>query len=180
MGKWASANDSPGLAWGGTPSQIWGVSPLDLRWVPLDLGWGTPWTWEGVPPQTWDGVPPRHETGYPPGHGTGYPPWTWDRVPPQDMGQGTPPDLRWGTPPRQISLVSTCYTAGGMPLAFTQEDFLVENYFKIRASKKTIHSNMSSIREQFNWVSHICLQETFYSFQISVGILSVSGNKFKQ
>ena len=73
----------------------------------------------GYPPWTWDGVPPRHGTGYPPDMGQGTPP---------DMGQGTPPDLRWGTPPRQISIVSTCYAAGGMPLAFTQEDFLVSKY----------------------------------------------------
>ena len=31
---------------------------------------------------------------------------------------------RWGTPPGQNSRASTCYAAGGMPLAFTQEDFL--------------------------------------------------------
>ena len=31
-----------------------------------------------------------------------------------------------GYPPiRQNSIASTCYPAGGMPLAFTQEDFLV-------------------------------------------------------
>ena len=29
------------------------------------------------------------------------------------------------SPPNQINRVSTCYTVGGMPLAFTQEDFLV-------------------------------------------------------
>ena len=28
----------------------------------------------------------------------------------------------WGTP---TSIAGTCYAAGGMPLAFTQEDFLV-------------------------------------------------------
>ena len=40
-----------------------------------------------------------------------------------------PPTLRWDTPPpRQISIASTCYAAGGMPLAFTQEDFLVYNF----------------------------------------------------
>ena len=30
-----------------------------------------------------------------------------------------------GYPPRQISIASSCYAAGGMPLVFTQEDFLV-------------------------------------------------------
>ena len=48
---------------------------------------------------------------------------------------GVPPSGQWGvphvtdggTPPirRQSSRASTCYTAGGMPLAFTQENFLV-------------------------------------------------------
>ena len=45
----------------------------------------------------------------------------------------------WGVPPcpgldgvhpppsGQISIASTCYAAGGVPLAFTQEDFLVIN-----------------------------------------------------
>ena len=56
--------------------------------------------------------------GYP-----GYPPPGLDGVPPVWM-VGVPgyPLTRtgWGTPPpiRQNSLVSTCYAAGGMPLAF--------------------------------------------------------------
>ena len=33
--------------------------------------------------------------------------------------QGTPP------PMRQSSIVNTCYAVGGVPLAFTQKDFLV-------------------------------------------------------
>ena len=32
-----------------------------------------------------------------------------------------------GVQPRQDNIGSTCYTAGGMPLAFTQEDFFVLN-----------------------------------------------------
>ena len=82
--------------------------------------------------------PPRPGMGYPPDLGQGTP-WTWDRVPP-GPGTGYPPppkDLRWCTPetwdeypPRPgmgypHSIASTCYEAGGMPLAFTQEDFLV-------------------------------------------------------
>ena len=70
----------------------------------------------------------------------GYLPWTQEYpeieyplsgqvgVPPSRNG-GTPsPSHRaeWGTHPgRQRSRGSTCYTADGMPLAFTQEDFLV-------------------------------------------------------
>ena len=50
-------------------------------------------------------------------------------------GWGYPPMVGGGsTPPpggRQSSRVSTCYAAGGMPLAFTQEDFLVTNDLKM-------------------------------------------------
>ena len=95
---------------GGTPSQVWpGEYPISgPRGVTQVLPPSQ--TWDGVPHQTWDGVPP----------------WTWDWVPPQDLGQGALPfGPGMGYPPRQISIGSTCYTAGGMPLAFTQEDFLV-------------------------------------------------------
>ena len=107
----------PGLAGGGvlhprsglegTLSQVW------IGWIP------PPKTWDGVPPCTLDRVPPQDlGQGTPtPSPEMGYLPWTWDGVPPLDKG--------WGTPPRQISIASTCYAAGGMPLAFTQEDFLV-------------------------------------------------------
>ena len=64
--------------------------------------------WGGYPipglargsPRPGTGYSPRPGMGYPPEPGTGYPPPTWD-------------------------IASTCYVAGGMPLAFTQEDFLV-------------------------------------------------------
>ena len=115
------------------PNQVRMGYPLDLGWgtpldmgqgTPLDLGWGTPSPRHGQgTPWTWDRVPPRPGTGYPPDLGRGTPPdlgrgtpQTWDRVPP-------PTDLGWGTPPPGIA--STCYAAGGMPLAFTQEDLLV-------------------------------------------------------
>ena len=82
---------------GGTPSQVW------LGWYPIQGG--TPLARPGM------GYP------LPPGPGMGYPP---------DMGWGTPPGPEMGyPPPRQISIASTCYMAGGMLLAFTQEDFLV-------------------------------------------------------
>ena len=91
-------------------------------------GWGGVYPIPGLP-----GVPPspRPGMGYPPALDLGWgipPPWTWDGVPRPDLTWGTPPDLTWGTPPpRRISIASTCYAAGGMPLAFTQEDFLVYN-----------------------------------------------------
>ena len=58
--------------------------------------------------------------------------------PGQDWGT-SPAKSAWGTPlartgvptplPRQNSRASTCYTASGMPLAFTQEDFLIHVKF---------------------------------------------------
>ena len=46
--------------------------------------------------------------------------------------QGVPPSPAGGTPspapPWQSSIGCTCYAAGGVPLAFTQEDFLVCRY----------------------------------------------------
>ena len=133
----------PRSGWGGTQ----GTPP------PNRSGWGTPQTWDRVPPQpgmgyplTWDGVPPPDlgqgtpldlEWGTPPRPGNGVTPQTWDRVPPRP-GTGYPPDLGWGTPPRPgmgppptWDIASTCYVAGSMPLAFTQEDFLVLPLFKI-------------------------------------------------
>ena len=114
---------------GGTPPQIWdGVPPQTWDGVPPRPGMGYPQTWNGVPPrpgmgyppdlgwgtpQTWDGVPPRHGMGYPP-----------------DMGWGTPLDMGQGTPPTQISIANTCYVAGSMPLAFTQ-DFLVQGMYRV-------------------------------------------------
>ena len=52
------------------------------------------------------GVPPSAELGYPPGLRSGR--------------SGTP---NWN------SIVSTSYAAGGVPLAFMQEDFLVDKMF---------------------------------------------------
>ena len=91
---------------GGTPSQVWvGGYPIP------GLGGGLPhprsgWWGGGVP-----GVPSGQVWmvgGY--------------------LGYSPPARSRWGNLPppiRQSSIASTCYTAGGMPLAFMQEDFLV-------------------------------------------------------
>ena len=144
-----SGGGTPSQVWvGGTPSQVWLVGGTHLRsrgyprnppkpemGYPPDMGWGTPGPGTGTP-QTWDGVPPT-----PPRHGTGSP-QTWGT--PWDMGWGTPPDLRWGIPPKQISIASTCYTAGGMPLAFTQEDFLVFliAFSDVRVTNKSICMNI--------------------------------------
>ena len=79
----------------------------------LDGGEGYP----GYPLARSGYPPPRPGIGYPPPRpGIGYPPPWLDGVPP-------PPQIR------QSSIASTCYAAGGMPLAFTQEDFLVFCFF---------------------------------------------------
>ena len=39
------------------------------------------------------------------------------------------------TPIRQSSVASTCCAAGGMPLAFTQEDFLVLELFFMHSAE---------------------------------------------
>ena len=123
---------------GGTPSQVWlgggagGSTPSQawIGWIPPRHGVHPPRPGMGYPPpRHGTGYPPRHGMGYPPRDGMGYPPQTWDGVPPPGHGTGYPPS------PRQISIASTCYAAGGMPLAFTQEDFLVLNIF----SERTLH-----------------------------------------
>ena len=113
---------------GGYPSSWPGGYPIQLQ-----VG-GTPSSWPGgypipclgggTPPA---GVPPPSR-GYPP---TGVPPW--QEVPP---GWGTPcwgippagGTLPAGVPPPQLGYPPTPVLAAaavGMPLAFTQEDFLV-------------------------------------------------------
>ena len=123
----------PGLAGGGNPSQVWMVG----RYYPIP-GWagGTcPRLGRGTPSQVWVGgypIPGLDGGGYP-----GYPPpgQVWMVVgypwPGLDGGVGT-----WGTPPpiRQSSLANTCYSAGGLPLAFTQEDFLVSTNEEVKGN----------------------------------------------
>ena len=96
--------DTPSKVWtgGGTLSQIWmGIPYSRSRWGTPHLGWGTIHLDLG-----W-GTPP------PPGPVMGYPPGMYHPPPP-------PPPIR-----KQSSIASTSYVTGGMPLAFTQEDFLV-------------------------------------------------------
>ena len=124
---------------GGVPKvQTWGyLSVGPDRGVPHPRsGWGYP-----IPDMDM-GVPPsKIRMG-------GYPIKDWMGYPPLGTGRGTLPSRTgWGTthPPtphpgldrashtikRHISIASTCYAAGGMPLAFTQEYFLVSNCFNI-------------------------------------------------
>ena len=88
----------PGMDGGGYPSQVWMVGGLPSP-SPARSGW-----WGGTPARSvcWEGYPPGQVWmvgGY-----LGYPPHP---------------------PIRQSSIASTCYVTGSMPLAFTQEDFLV-------------------------------------------------------
>ena len=92
---------------GVTSSQVWGggVPGLGSRGVPHLRS-------RGDPSQVW-GVPHLRSGGVP------------------HLRSGGVPHLRSGyPPPRWISIASSCYAAGGMPLAFTQEDFLVSLYFQ--------------------------------------------------
>ena len=110
--------------WGVTPSQVQmrghpilgqdgEGNPIPLMGVPISGldGGGTLSCWLG-------GYPIKDQDG-----GYGVPPCQQDGVPPVKdwMGYTHLPSLIR----RQITIASTCYTAGGVPLAFTQEDFLV-------------------------------------------------------
>ena len=74
-----------------------------------------------IPGQGWGGhTPSQVQAG---GGGT-----------PSQVQVGIPPIMTgWDTPPphQEISIVSTCYAAGGVPLAFTQKDFLVKYIFLV-------------------------------------------------
>ena len=125
----------------GTPSQVW-------------MG--------GTPSQVWTGGTP----GYPCHH-------DWMGYSPTMTGWGTPTMTGWGTPHhdwmgyplppiRQSSIASTCYVAGGMPLAFLQEDFLVEimnfmsaRYLLLYVSKSVLFGNFYANKCIFNVCSFV-------------------------
>ena len=135
--------------WDIPPDQVWMGYPPPTR-----SGW---WGVLGVPPdQVWMGYPPtrsrwwgvpqvspltRSGWGTPrPGlDGGGYP-----RYPPRPGLDGVPPDQVWMVgatpPPRQSSIASTCYAAGDVYLAFTQEDFLVYSLFCSTGYKDELHA----------------------------------------
>ena len=89
----------PGPDGGGYPILLMGGTPSKIR-----MGG----TWDGVPHSRLDGSTPL-DGSYPIQDWMGYPCPRLDGVPPP------------------ISKASTCYAVGGVPLAFTQEDFLVFN-----------------------------------------------------
>ena len=134
------------------PCPFWGQSS-DWSQVPSQ-GYSSPR--QGVPhPGMRMGCPPNQvRMGYPgQDWGTtlswvrmGYPPLARTRAPPQARSV-------WGTPRGQNSRASTCYTAGGMLLAFTQEECLVStNSFKVPLILNEVSSftsksnNMSSTK----------------------------------
>ena len=92
----------PGPDQGGTLSQVQTRGVPHPRSIPgeyliLLMGEGYP-----IKDQDWMGYPPGQD---------------WMGYPLSKTG--------WGKPPPHPRLTSTCYAAGGMPLAFTQKEFLV-------------------------------------------------------
>ena len=88
-----------------------GVPPSQVRIE------GTP-----IPGQDRGGTPSQVRIGVPPLAGWGYPLVSTMGVPPVQV----PGQDRWSTP-NWNTIVCTCDAAGGMPLTFTQEDFLVDS-----------------------------------------------------
>ena len=151
----------PRSGWGVSPLQVWmegypfpgldggGGFPLPRSGfgggypVPgLDSGVPSSQVWTGVPHcQIWMGVPTTSGLD-----GSTPTVQTWEEgTPYPDLGRGTPhpgqvPGWGGGTP-YQNSIAYTCYAAGGMPLAFTQEDFLV-----LKSSSLFYHPRCSGLR----------------------------------
>ena len=183
----------PSQVWMGvSPSQVRTGGrgyPFWLMGLPRS-GWGYPLPRSG---QEEGGTPiwlmmlPRYpffRSGTPSWHGKGVPPvQTWEGGTPPDLGRGyhpqyrpgkcPPPIKKEGVPPIQVpgqdgnSMTCICYVAGGMPLAFTQEDFLV--FFWLDFQPKWIsagldfgfvgkfHSNkfMTNIDSNDEWPSYV-------------------------
>ena len=146
----------PGLGWypipvlGGTPSQVWGYPIPGLGWVvPCPRGGGYPILGldGGYTILLTGGTPCQIQIGgYPiPGLDGGVSHSADGGYPIQDRGKpfGTPPVQHWMGYP-SISKASTCYAVGGVPLAFTQEDFLVcsistRDPFKLLCGPRVTH-----------------------------------------
>ena len=109
----------PGPDRGSTPSQVWmGGTPFKIRMGVSPLS-KTRW---GTSHLRLDVILPLSKTGW----GTSPPPSAEWGTPHPYLGWGVAPHQRLdGVPPPNISTASTCYAVGGVPLAFTQEDFLV-------------------------------------------------------
>ena len=106
---------------------------LPISGVPPSCQWGVTWSWDwmGVPPigTGWGYPLPGMDVGTPIGTGWGKSHQDWIvGTPRTGWGTPTPIGTGWGYPfpvRRQSSRASNCYAAGGVPVAFTQEDFLV-------------------------------------------------------
>ena len=76
----------------------------------------------GTPSQVWVGGYPISGLGGTPSQGV---PYVWRGTPCWGVPHVWGGTASLGSPIAQSSIASTCYAAGGVPFAFTQEDFLV-------------------------------------------------------
>ena len=123
--------------WGGTPSQVQGVPHLRSGGYPISGPGGTPSQVQGGTPSQVKGVPHLRSRGGTPSQvwsGGGTPSQVWSGGYSISGPGGTPSQVWGGTRSTPPGIASTCYgyAAGGVPLAFTQEDFLV---MKIKMEK---------------------------------------------
>ena len=133
----------------GYPSPSWGDAPVLARGYPMTGACTPDQNRTGVPPpghdwgtpcqgHHWGTSPPGHDLGTHSWAGLGYPPARTGLGYPL-TGTGVPP-----TPPRQNSTVRTCYAVDGMPLAVTQEDFLVKTKCFILSSFENARNHVDS------------------------------------
>ena len=133
-GTWSQVQGGvPGPRSGGVPSSMYGGVPHPdlVGEVPSPSAGGVPGPMSGSTPpdQVW--------MEYPPCTGTGYPPL----------------DQVWI---RQSSIASTCYAAGSVPLAFTQEDFLVYDKIKLNILRQNLHQTCFNDFSNVKW----CMNQT--------------------
>ena len=143
-----SIHTSMGGGGEGTPSQVWmgGVPCPSSR-----QGVSHPRSGQGGTPSCWWRLVPPSKIRVP-----RVPPvLDWMACPSYPGREGHPQSrTEWDTPlppiRRQISIASTCYVADGVPLAFTQEGFLVGNmpwhfydkqaYFKLQSLGEFVYT----------------------------------------
>ena len=126
----------PALDGGGYPIQPWmGGGYLIQPWRGYPI---QPWT-GGVPYPALDGGVPQPWTGGTPSRG------------------GTPSHVRGGgVPPTEIASSCYGYAAGGVPLAFTQEDFLVVSkvYFPLLVVNRTQCTRKILAESRTHWITN--------------------------
>ena len=110
----------------------------------------------GGVPQSWQGYP-LVRMGYPPPPGQvrmGY-----------SRGQDCPPP----PPQGQNNRACTCYAAGGMPLAFTQEDCLfIVCSFNVRTNENKSQKFPATLGDTWErkWNTYACASLTLYSTEV--------------